>query len=100
MCIRRGVIDRLAQHAGVYRGGITGTGRWVFALFQSTTFDGWFPSEDIYLCLRAREAGFKIIMDPNVRLGYVGQFVYGRADMQVAKQAPTQELNYRRAHQL
>jgi hypothetical protein len=57
-------------------------------------------SEDIYLCLRAREAGFKIIMDPSVRLGHVGQFVYGRADMQVAKQAPTQELNYRRAHQL
>lgn len=73
MLIKRNVIDRLASEAVVYPAG----GQFEFALYQSVAAKGWFCSEDVFFCQNARAAGFKIIMEPSIRLGHIGQCVYG-----------------------
>ena len=73
MLIRRNVIEALAAKAASYEGP---NGR-VPALYMTPVHNDCFESEDYHFCRLAREAGFKIIMDPSVRLGHWGQFRYG-----------------------
>ena len=73
MMIRRNVIKTLAAKAPSYEGP---NGR-VPALYMTPIHDDGFESEDYHFCRLAREAGFKIMMDPSVRLGHIGQFRYG-----------------------
>jgi hypothetical protein len=47
------------------------------ALFTTPIFNGGLESEDYHFCRIARDAGFKIIMDPSVRLTHWGQYPYG-----------------------
>ena len=47
------------------------------ALFKTPIFNGGLESEDYHFCRIAREAGLKIMMDPNVRLTHYGQYPYG-----------------------
>jgi hypothetical protein len=47
------------------------------ALYMTPIINDGLESEDYHLCRIAREAGFKIIMDPAVRLGHWGQYRYG-----------------------
>lgn len=47
------------------------------ALFMTPIRNDCLLSEDYFFCQSARDAGFKIIMDPSVRLGHWGQFRYG-----------------------
>lgn len=74
MCIRREVLETLAKTAESYEGP---NRMRCYGLFMSPVKDDMLESEDYNFCRRARESGFKIIMNPNVRLGHVGQYVYG-----------------------
>jgi hypothetical protein len=76
MCIKREVLEVLAATSDKY---CTQDGRTVVAFHQSLFWNGLFLGEDVYFRRKAREAGFKIMMDPSVRLGHLGQFVYDNA---------------------
>lgn len=73
MLIRREVIEHLVAKAQQYEGpnGV------VPLLYDTLVHGGIFESEDYNFCRKAREAGFKIIGDPSIKLGHIGQFVYG-----------------------
>lgn len=73
LLISRTVIEKLAQTSESYEGP---NGR-VPALYMTPIYNDIFESEDYFFCRKAREAGFKIIMDPSVRLGHYGQYRYG-----------------------
>lgn len=75
MMIRRNVIERVAETCQTYEG-LNGT---VPALYMTPIVDGGLESEDYNFCRKAREAGFKIIGDPSIKLGHIGQFRYGPA---------------------
>lgn len=47
------------------------------ALFMTPIHNGGLESEDYHFCRIAREAGYRIVMDPSVRLGHWGQYRYG-----------------------
>lgn len=73
MMIRRNVIETLAEKSESYEGP---NGR-VPALYMTPIHNDGFESEDYHFCRKAREAGFKIMMDASVRLKHWGQFAYG-----------------------
>jgi hypothetical protein len=75
LLIRRHVIETLVLTAETYEGP---NGR-VPALYMTPIHNDGFESEDYHFCRKAREAGFKIMMDPSVRLGHIGQYRYGSA---------------------
>lgn len=71
--ISRGVYEALMPTTESYEGP---HGR-VHAFYQTPIHNDGFESEDYFFCRKAREAGFKIMMDPSVRLGHWGQARYG-----------------------
>ena len=73
MMIRRDVIEKMAANARNYEGP---NGR-VPVLYDTPVHNDGFESEDYHFCRMAREAGFKVMMDPSVRLGHYGQYRYG-----------------------
>jgi hypothetical protein len=73
MLIKREVIEALARTVPSYEGP---NGR-VPALYMTPIHNDGFESEDYHFCRIAREAGFKIMMDPSVRLGHIGQYRFG-----------------------
>lgn len=73
MCINREVIEKLSCKAEWY-GGPDGR---VPCIYQTPIHNDVFESEDYHFCRKAREAGFKVIMDPKVRLGHIGQYRFG-----------------------
>lgn len=81
MCIRRNVIEKLTEIHGTYDGAWGKTPVLYMTPVTEGTFAGvegrFMESEDYYFCRIARESGFKIMMDPSVRLGHWGTFRYG-----------------------
>jgi hypothetical protein len=75
MLINRRVIETLASQSESYEGP---NGR-VPAIYMTPVHNDSFESEDYHFCRRAREAGFKIIGDPSIKLGHWGQFRYGKS---------------------
>ena len=73
MMIRREVIEALAAKHPSYEGP---DGR-VPALFMTPIHNDGLESEDYHFCRIAREAGFKVMMDPSVRLKHWGQYAFG-----------------------
>lgn len=73
MLIKREVIETLAATVDTWEGA-KGP---VPALFMTPIHKGGLESEDYFFCRIAREAGFKIVMDPKVRLGHWGLYRYG-----------------------
>jgi len=73
LLIRREVIETLAAKAEKWEGA-NGP---VPALFMTPIHNGCLESEDYHFCRIAREAGYKIMMEPNVRLGHYGQYRFG-----------------------
>jgi hypothetical protein len=73
MLIKRRVYEALKDQTDSYEGP---DGR-VHAFYMTPIFRDGFESEDYHFCRKAREAGFKILMDPSIRLGHWGQFRYG-----------------------
>ncbi len=52
-------------------------------------------SEDFAFCERARQAGFKVTMNPAIRLGHVGTYTYRLEDM-AQKQLPSRPMRLTR----
>lgn len=73
MMIKRAVYEKLQPET--YMGP---DGR-VSAFYMTPIHNDGFESEDYHFCRKAREAGFKIMMDPSIKLGHIGQFRYGVA---------------------
>jgi len=44
--------------------------------FQTTVVDGQFVTEDIYFCMMARKAGFKIYVDPEVTVRHLKEKLF------------------------
>ena len=72
MAVKREVIEVLSQSCGAF---MANDDR-VPALYMTPIHDGEFEGEDHFFCRIAREAGFKIVLDPSVRVGHVGQCEY------------------------
>lgn len=73
MLIRRGVIEALTEKLGTYQGQHGPSP----AIYMTPVYDGGLESEDYFFCRVAREAGFKVVMDPSIRLGHWGLSRYG-----------------------
>lgn len=73
LLIKRDMIEKLAQKVEYFEGA-NGP---VPALFMTPIHDGALESEDYHFCRLARENGYKIMMNPAVRLKHWGQFAYG-----------------------
>lgn len=73
MLIKREVLEQLA---GIHPKWEGANGP-VPALFMTPIHNGCLESEDYHFCRIAREAGYKVMMDPKVRLGHYGQYCYG-----------------------
>ncbi len=73
MCIKREALEALAKTVESYDGpnGV------VPALFMTPIINRNLRSEDYRFCEIARAAGYKIMMDPSVRLGHWGLYRYG-----------------------
>lgn len=39
-----------------------------------------FMSEDVYFCTRAKECGFRVFVDTSLKVGHIGDYVYGFDD--------------------
>lgn len=74
MLIKREVMETLAAASDKY---YLEDGRAIAGLYASLCSNGFFQGEDLYWCQRAWMAGYRIVLDPTIRLGHVGQFVYG-----------------------
>ena len=74
LLIRRNVLETLAAKAPSFegKGGLP-----VPALFMTPIHNGILESEDYFFCRQAREAGFKIIADPSIKLRHWGQAAFG-----------------------
>mgnify|MGYP001561469296 CR=1 FL=1 len=73
MLISRKVIETLAEKVPSWEGA-NGP---VPALFMTPIHNGCLESEDYYFCRIAREAGFKVIADPSIKLGHWGMTRHG-----------------------
>lgn len=73
MLIKREVVLKLSAKAPKYEG----PNGEVPAIYMCPIHNGGLESEDYHFCRIAREAGFKVMMDPSVRLGHWGLFRYG-----------------------
>ena len=74
MLIRREVVETLTEQEGTWEGK---NGRRVPALYMTPVHNDGLESEDYHFCRIARSAGFKVIMDPSVRLVHWGSYGYG-----------------------
>jgi hypothetical protein len=73
MLIKRGVIERLTEIHGTYEGP---NGR-VPAIYMTPIHNDGLESEDFHFSRIAREAGFRVVMDPSIRLKHWGQYAFG-----------------------
>lgn len=80
MCVKREVIEKLAAAAPVFRG----KDGPVPAIMLTPVTDGVLESEDYYFCRTAREAGFKIMGDPSIRIGHWGTYRYASPEHDAA----------------
>lgn len=71
--VNRRVYEKMVETSEAYLGP---QGR-VSAFYMTPIHNDGFESEDYNFCRRARELGFKIIGDPSINLGHVGQYTYG-----------------------
>lgn len=70
MLIKREVIEALTKKHGTYNGQHGPSP----AIFMTPIYEGGLESEDFHFCRIAREAGYKVIMDPSIKLKHWGQF--------------------------
>jgi hypothetical protein len=72
MLIKREVIETLVKKHGTYNGQHGPSP----AIFMTPIHNGGLESEDFHFCRIAREAGYKILMDPSIKLKHWGQFAW------------------------
>lgn len=51
------------------------------AVFKGGDDETYYLGEDFSFCKRAREIGYKIMLDPAVELGHIGKYTYGIPDV-------------------
>lgn len=73
MMLSRAAVEKMAAHSESYEGP---HGR-VPAIYMTPITNDCFESEDYFMCRRWRELGGKIIADPGIKLGHIGQARYG-----------------------
>lgn len=73
MLIKRNVLETLAEIVPKFDDDVKD----IPALFMTPIHNGGLESEDYHFCRIAREAGFKVIMDPSVRLKHWGSYAFG-----------------------
>lgn len=83
MGIRREVLEKLARKLPLlYKGQ-----EWEFyPFFKADYRDGQYISEDWTFCELARKYGFPIWIDPSIRLGHIGDYIYTLTDMTIKKE--------------
>ena len=74
MMIKREVFEKLKNEEIRYENGDPPKDVWGF--FQDPILTNWKASEDYYFCEKAREAGFKIICDPAIRVSHWGLYAF------------------------
>lgn len=73
MCIRRGVLEKLAEAAGTFREmDADGTWQTHYEIFRCGVMNGEFNGEDYIFCLNAQAAGFEIWVDPDIKFTHRG----------------------------
>lgn len=74
MCIRRRVLEKLAEQAGIFREYEIGAGkREFYNIFRTGVMNEEFNGEDYLMCLNATALGFEIWVDPNIEFTHRGQ---------------------------
>lgn len=73
MVVKREVFEKLADTTEWYEGPQGKT----YAFYLDPIHNHGHESEDYHFCRKAREAGFKVIGDPSIRLGHYGLARYG-----------------------
>lgn len=68
MAVHRKVFERLAETMELCRSGP----RYFYPFYSPFVYKGEYLSEDWAFCQRARDIGFKIWLDPRIRLGHLG----------------------------
>jgi len=92
MAMHRKVFQKLTKHPEVRY--CMKTSRSPFYTFYLQKTIPWPDDENLYLsedwafCQRAREMGFDIWLDPSVRLGHIGKYVYRLEDLLEAHLSP------------
>ncbi len=80
LSIQRKVILRLLETAPTegHRTGmcLMGDNKLLPNLFRTEVQEGRFWGEDILFCREARQAGFRVWLDTDVRVGHIGEMVY------------------------
>lgn len=70
----RGLLSEMAEGmAATYTGNLGEAP----AIYMTPVHLGGLESEDYFFCRIAREAGYKVMMDPSVRLRHWGQYAFG-----------------------
>ena len=72
MLIRRHVIEHMIEKHPEWQYKGDGDGETEHALFDFMILDGQYIGEDYAFCLRARQDGFKIYLDPMISLPHIG----------------------------
>ena len=72
MLIRRHVIEHMIEKHPEWQYAGDGDGETEHALFDFMILDGQYIGEDYAFCLRARQDGFKIYLDPMISLPHIG----------------------------
>lgn len=73
MFIRRHVIQTLMDKHPEWRYFVETEGKYHYSLFDFQSTPKGYMGEDYLFCDRAREAGFKIYLDPDTNLGHFGK---------------------------
>jgi hypothetical protein len=73
MLIKRGCLEALAKRVPTYENELKG----IPALYQTPIRHGTLLSEDYFFCELARDNGYKVMMDPSVKLTHYGLKGYG-----------------------
>lgn len=72
-CIKRGVIEHLTKESYIYKD----EGRPVPIICESGMIgDVFCGTEDTTFFRKARKLGYKVMLDPSIKLGHVGLFIY------------------------
>lgn len=99
MAVSRRVFLRLKQDLPLCHRGWNDRGQdtsfWPFYLpmvIPNEVEGNYYLSEDWAFCHRAKEAGFRTWLDPSIRLGHVGTYVYQLEDLLRPNKLPPQPL--------
>lgn len=104
MAVHRRVFEKLSEDLPLCHKGWTDRGAntsfWPFYMPYPIPWDGdghMYLSEDWAFCQRARDAGFQVWLDPGIRLGHIGSYMYTLEDLIRPDRPAAQPLVLRRA---